>query len=189
MTGGLDLDRWRTEPVAYRLEIEDFGAFYERTYDLAYRTALGIVRDQGLAADVTQEAYVSAYKARDRFRGDAPSGAWLHRIVVNQALSVLRRRRAPQAASAMGLLRSPDEVASATSRLALYDALETLPPRQRAAVVLRYYHDYNYATIAQILKTTSTNVGAMLTRALDRLRVTLESEPMPITKPRVSHED
>lgn len=188
MTGGHDLERWRTEPVAYRLEIEDFGAFYERTYDLAYRTALGIVRDQGLAADVTQEAYVSAYKARDRFRGEAPSGAWLHRIVVNQALSVLRRR-AHQAAPAIGPLTSPDELASATSRLALYDALETLPPRQRAAVVLRYYHDYNYATIAQILKTTSTNVGAMLTRALDRLKVTLETEPMPITQPVVSHED
>jgi RNA polymerase sigma-70 factor (ECF subfamily) len=188
MTGGLDLDRLRTEPVAYRLEIEDFGAFYERTYDLAYRTALGIVRDPGLAADVTQEAYVSAYKHRDRFRGEAPSGAWLYRIVVNQALAVIRRRRALGTAPAMGLT-SPDDVASATIRLALYDALEALPPRQRAAVVLRYYHDFNYATIAQILKTTSTNVGAMLTRALDRLKVTLEPDPTPVTQRVVSHED
>ena len=189
MNGGTDLARMRTEPVAYRLEIEDFGAFYERTYDVAYRTALGIVRDPGLAADITQEAYVSAYKARGRFRGEAPSGAWLHRIVVNRALSVLRRSRPPQAAPPIVPLRSPDEIASATSRLALYDALETLPSRQRAAVVLRYYHDYDYATIAQILKTTSTNVGAMLTRALDRLKVTLESEPMSIMEAAVSHED
>ena len=163
--------------MAYRLEIEDFGAFYERTYDLAYRTALGIVREQGLAADVTQEAYVSAYKHRGRFRGEAPSGAWLHRIVVNQALSVLRRRRVAQSAPVVRVLISPDDVAVATSRLALYDALDVLPPRQRAAVVLRYYHDFDYATIAQILNTTSTNVGAMLTRALDRLKVTLEPEP------------
>jgi len=62
--------------VAFRLEIADFGAFYERTYNAAYRTALGIVRDPGLAADVTQEAYVSAYRHRDRFRGEAPSGAF-----------------------------------------------------------------------------------------------------------------
>ena len=165
--------------MAYRLEIEDFGAFYERTYDLAYRTALGIVRDQGLAADITQEAYVSAYKHRGRFRGDAPSGAWLHRIVVNQALSVLRRRRLAQSALVVRVLISPDDAPVATSRLALYDALDVLPPRQRAAVVLRYYHDYDYATIARILNTTSTNVGAMLTRALDRLKVTLEPEPRP----------
>ena len=79
--------------MAFRLEIADFGAFYERTYDGAYRTALGIVRDPALAADVTQDAYVAAYKVRDRFRGEAPSAAWLHRIVVNQALTALRRRR------------------------------------------------------------------------------------------------
>ena len=175
--------------MAFRLEIEDFGAFYERTYDLAYRTAVGIVRDPGLAADVTQEAYVSAYKHRNRFRGDAPSGAWLHRIVVNQALSVLRRRRTPRTAPDMSLFAVPDDAASATTRLALYDALDALSPRQRAAVILRYYHDYDYATIAQILKTSTTNVGAMLSRALDRLKVTLEPEPRPITKRVVSHDD
>lgn len=41
--------------MAFRLEIADFGAFYERTYDGAYRTALGIVRDPALAADVIQD--------------------------------------------------------------------------------------------------------------------------------------
>lgn len=48
--------------MAFRLEISDFGAFYERTYGAAYRTALGLLRDPGLAADVTQEAFVSAYR-------------------------------------------------------------------------------------------------------------------------------
>jgi RNA polymerase sigma factor (sigma-70 family) len=84
----------RDESVAFRLELSDFGGFYERTYGKAYRTALGIVRDPSIAADVTQEAYVAAYRSRDRFRGDAPSEAWLHRILVNQALAALRGRRA-----------------------------------------------------------------------------------------------
>jgi RNA polymerase sigma-70 factor (ECF subfamily) len=88
---GVDFGGVRSESVAFRLEIADFGAFYERTYDLAFRTALGIVREPALAADVTQEAYVSAYRSRDRFRGEAPSGAWIHKIVVNKALSALRR--------------------------------------------------------------------------------------------------
>ena len=56
MTGGLDIGQVRSESVAFRVEIADFGAFYEETYDRAYRTALGIVRDPALAADVTQEA-------------------------------------------------------------------------------------------------------------------------------------
>lgn len=50
-----------------------------------------------LAADVTHEAFVAAYRHRHRYRGDAPSTAWLHCIVVNQALTALRRRRAPPA--------------------------------------------------------------------------------------------
>jgi RNA polymerase sigma-70 factor (ECF subfamily) len=173
---GLDLGGLRSESVAFRLEIADFGAFYERTYDIAYRTALGVVRDPALAADLTQEAYVAAYRQRDRFRGEAPSAAWLHRIVVNQALAALRRRRTAPRGSDLSAWVASDHAKGTIARLAIFDALDALPARHRAAVILRYYHDYDYATIAQILKTTSTNVGAILSRALDRLRVALEPE-------------
>ncbi len=161
--------------MAFRLEIADFGAFYERTYDGAYRTALGIVREPTLAADVTQEAYVAAYRHRDRFRGEAPSVAWLYRIVVNQALAALRRRR-PILVVDLSPSMSPDDATGTVARLAVFHALDALPARHRAAVVLRYYHDYDYATIAQILGTTPTNVGAMLSRSLDRLKVALEPD-------------
>ncbi len=168
--------------MAFRAELEDFGAFYERTYQVAFRTALGIVRDGALAADVTQDAYVTAYRQRDRFRGDAPGHAWLHRIIVNVALSSLRRRSVirevvPIDPDRDAGSRAGDPQASA-DRLALLAALDELSPRQRAAVVLRYYHDYDYATIASILGTTSTNVGAMLSRARDRLRSELETQPV-----------
>ncbi len=162
--------------MAFRAELSDFGAFYERTYDTAYRTALGIVRDPALAADVTQEAYVAAYRHRDRFRGEAPSTAWLHRILVNEALSALRRRRAIHPVRDLSPWMAPDLAGGSVARLALLQALEVLPARQRAAVILRYYHDYDYATIARILDTTSTNVGAMLSRALDRLKDALEPQ-------------
>jgi RNA polymerase sigma-70 factor (ECF subfamily) len=173
MTVELDLDRGKDESVDFRLEIADFGAFYERTYALAYRTSLGIVRDVALAADVTQEAYVAAYRHRDRFRGDAPSAAWLHRIVVNEALAALRRRGTQHVTDISPLMIS-DEARGSVARLDLLQALGTLPARHRAAVILRYYHDYDYATIAQILETTPTNVGAMLSRSLDRLKAALE---------------
>jgi RNA polymerase sigma-70 factor (ECF subfamily) len=176
MTEGLDVGNLRSGSVAFRLEISDFGAFYERTYDLAYRTALGIVREPALAADVTQEAYVAAYRHRRRYRGDAPSAAWLHRIVVNQALSALRRRRAARPVDDFSVWSAPDDAGGTVVRMALLQALDALPARQRAAVILRYYHDYDYATIAHILNTTSTNVGAMLSRALDRLKDALEPE-------------
>jgi RNA polymerase sigma-70 factor (ECF subfamily) len=161
--------------MAFRTEIADFGAFYERTYPAAFRTALGILRDSAWAADVTQEAYIAAYSARDRYRGDAPGYAWLHRIVVNQALSALRRHRPMVQEIRPDDSMRPDESNPTAERMAVFDALGELAPRQRAAVVLRYYHDYDYATIARILGTSSTNVGALLSRAIDRLRIELES--------------
>jgi RNA polymerase sigma-70 factor (ECF subfamily) len=160
--------------VAFRTELTDFGTFYERTYQGAYRTALGILRDAPLAADVTQEAYVAAYERRDQFRGDAPGAAWLHRIVVNQSLAALRRRRSTVREIGVVDAGRPDDARAAADRLALFAALGELSPRHRAAVVLRYYHDYDYATIGRMLGTSSSNVGAMLSRALDRLRSELE---------------
>ena len=161
--------------MAFRPEIADFGSFYERTYDGAYRTALGIVRDASLAADITQDAYVLAYRKRDRFRGDAPGYAWLHTIVVNQALSSLRRHRPKVAEVSVEDMGATGDIARAASdRVMLFAALDELSAKQRAAVVLRYYHDYDYATIARILGTSSTNVGAMLSRALDALRVKID---------------
>jgi RNA polymerase sigma factor (sigma-70 family) len=158
--------------MAFRAELDDFGSFYERTYPAAFRTAWAILRDRGAAADTVQEAYLAAYRERARFRGDAPAQAWLLRIVVNRAISEARRRRprlvaldeaAPAAAPA-------DDERRTTDHLALDGALTSLEPRDRAAVVLRYYHDLDYATIASILGTNANNVGVILHRALERLQ-------------------
>jgi RNA polymerase sigma-70 factor (ECF subfamily) len=173
VTDEAGLGGWRSETNVFRFEVVDFGGFYERTYQAAFRTALGIVRDAAFAADVTQEAYVAAYRRRHQFRGEFPAQAWLHRIVVNTALSALRRDHS--AVQEIPVVDpGPDPTRLTADRLELFAALAKLTPRHRAAVILRYYHDYDYATIARILGTTSTNVGAMLSRALDRLRVELD---------------
>jgi RNA polymerase sigma-70 factor (ECF subfamily) len=165
--------------VAFRAELEDFSAFYERTYPDAYRTAVAIVRDPGLAADATQDAYVKAYRERGGFRGDAPVAAWFHRILVNTALAALRSRASRPREIQVGEVPHrggpPADAASASAdRLSILAALDDLDPRSRAAVVLRYYHDHDYATIGRILETSPGNVGVILTRALDRLRATLD---------------
>ena len=158
--------------MAFLGEIEDFGAFYERTYPVAYRTAWAILRDAGQADDAVQDAFVSAYRDRARFRGDAPAQAWLLRIVVNAALSTTRRPRPRLVAidSVEDLLPTPvDDVSRAADHLALDGAMASLDPRSRAAVALRYYVDLDYAEIAKALGTNANNVGVILHRALERL--------------------
>jgi RNA polymerase sigma-70 factor, ECF subfamily len=170
--------------MAFRGELADFGAFYERTYQGTFRTVLGIVRDPAVAAELTQEAFTTAFRERDGFRGDAPAGAWLHRIAVRAALSALRRRRmaGPReiavSVDPTGQDRTTHE-GQVADRLAIFAALDALAPNQRAAVVLRYYHDYDYATIALILDTSPGNVGSLLTRSLDRLREILGPDALP----------
>ena len=157
----------------------DFGAFYERTYPAALRVAYGIVGERATADDVTQDAYATAYRERHRYRGDGPPEAWLYRIVVNTALGVLRHQRVrwtvpldpdthePSAGGSAG--GSP----SMTDHAALAEGLQHLDPRARSAVVLRYYLDLDYARIASILGPSESNVGSILSRSLDRLRLAM----------------
>jgi RNA polymerase sigma-70 factor (ECF subfamily) len=158
--------------MAFRAELDDFGSFYERTYLAAFRTAWAILRDRGAAADAVQEAYLSAYRERERFRGDAPARSWLLRIVVNRALADARRPH-PRLLDldVAGDPAAPgDDLARATDHVSLDAAMDALEPRARAAVVLRYYHDLDHGTIAGILGTNANNVGVILHRALERLQ-------------------
>jgi RNA polymerase sigma-70 factor (ECF subfamily) len=161
--------------MAFRAEIADFGAFYEATYQRAYRTTLAIVGEPGLAADAVQDAYLAAYRSRGRFRGEAPAEAWLIRIVANVAISALRRRRLrwvdPLPIELAGLR---DEQSQVVDRLSILGALATLAPEQRAAIVLRYYLGYDYATIGRVLDAPAGTVGSWLSRGLARLGVALD---------------
>lgn len=152
--------------------IPDFGAFYEATFADVYRLVLGIVRDAPLATDITQEAYLSAFQQRASYRGDAPPSHWIMRIAANRAISATRRRRLirwlPITSQPEAMEPGPD--ATVAMRLAIEEVLELLPPQQRAAVTLRYVHDFDYATIGQILNTTPNNVGVLLTRGIARIR-------------------
>ncbi len=166
--------------MAFRAEIADFAAFYEATYQRAYRTALAIVGEPGQAADATQDAYLEAFRSRGGFRGDAPAEVWLMRIVVNRAITITRRRRvrwlAPLPAELGG---GPDEPARLVDRVSILDELAALAPEQRTAIVLRYYLDYDYAAIARIMDAPVGTVGSWLSRGLDRLGVALDPDLAP----------
>ncbi len=166
--------------MAFRAQLDDFAGLYERTYQPVFRTVLGICGDRGLAADLTQDAFVAAYRQQASFRGDVPVEAWLHRIAVNTALSGLRRRRV-RWSEPLDPVRhehsvNPASPADPSDVVDIERALQRLAPPQRAAVVLRYYHDFDYATIASILGTSPGNVGSILSRALGRLRRDLEAD-------------
>ena len=173
--------------------LTDFGAFYERTYRAAFRVAYGIVGERGMAEDVTQDAYVNAYRQRRRFRGEGSPEAWLYRIIVNGAVSAVRRRRVrfvqPLDPAGAGRPSSLDVASSAIGHVVLVDGLQHLDARARSAVVLRYYLDLDYATIGSIIGASRENVGAILSRSLDRLRGLIEPDAsLPATRAAATRE-
>jgi RNA polymerase sigma factor (sigma-70 family) len=158
-------------------ELDDFNAFYKRTYSAAFRTALGITSSPSLAEDAIQEAYASAYRDRDRYRADAPAEHWLQRIVVRKAIDQLRRRGSrPTVELTNDVELETAESSVVAQRLALLQALNDLQPRQRAAVVLRYYHDYTFRNVGEVLGTSEGAAAMLVQRALGHLRRRLGDE-------------
>lgn len=159
------------------------------------------------ADDAVQETMVRAWKSHDRFEGRAALRTWLHRIATNVCLDMLesRSRRArpmdlgpagnpdgpipemlPESAWLLpipddrALCGAPDEMLSArqTIRLAFVAALQSLPPRQRAVLILREVLSFQAAEVAELLDMSVASVNS----ALQRARATLDArEPSPDT--------
>ena len=144
------------------------------------RTAYGIVGAHHLAEDVTQQVFVELFTAIRRFDPERPFAPWLYRIVVNISLKELRRRDhrslplEEAAADLPSLDPLPDLVAEESEiRRSIWTAIHALSPKQRAAVVLRYYHGFSEAEMAVALGCRRGTVKSRLHSALRRLELLL----------------
>lgn len=147
-----------------------------------------IVRDQALAEDLAQEAFLRIYKARERYQPEARFTTWLYRIATNLALNAIRDRKdeVPEPASedpdsGPALERFVDPQPTAEQKLLEGDrqrlirqAVESLPGNQRAAVILHKYQEVDYRQIAKILSVSESAVKSLLFRAYETLRLRLE---------------
>ena len=143
-----------------------FDDLFLRRYEPMVRVAYLLVGSQAEAEDVVQEAFARVEERWSRI--DNPAG-YLHRCVVNRAYDTLRRRRLEQR---IGRLHRDE--ASELQADELGDALAALPPKRRAAVVLRFYAGLSEREIAQALNVRPGTVKSMLHRALAQLREEIE---------------
>ncbi len=137
----------------------------------AWRTARAVCGDDQRAQDIAQDSLVRAVAQLGRFDGRRPFGAWLRRIVVNEALSAMRRdRRLTDLDAAAGI---------AAERFdgwepGLAAAVRALPADRRALVALRYGLDLTPSEIADAMGLQVGTVHSRLARALAELRRRLE---------------
>lgn len=150
------------------------------------RTAFLLTGDWHRAEDVVQVAMVKLYVAWPRLTRSGAFGAYARRAVVTCAIDDGRRpwrRERPVESADTGQANRRDETRDLDDRLVVVAALASLPPRQRAAVVLRYYDDLSVDETARVLGCTSGTVKSQTARGLDALRVRLVAAGMhePVT--------
>ncbi len=156
-------------------DADAFRALVDAHADRAYGLALRIVRLAPEAEEVAQDAFVKAWNALPRFRGDAMFSTWLHRIVVRCALDRLARLKArDQRETSLdnGLLEpvSPLQPPDARTRLRIERLVAELPEAQRAVVTLFYLEDRSVVDVAHLLGLNENTVKTHLHRARTALR-------------------
>jgi len=153
---------------------DDIADVYRSTYPALVRFLYRKVWDQGRAEDLAQEAFLRAASRFPQIRDQNSFPAYLRRTVLNLWKNSLRRQRREQAYLARQNPRTlEDEPVDLAARYAVRAALLRLSPRQRAAVVLRYYEDLPERQIAELLGCRPGTVKSLLARGLDSLRTDL----------------
>ena len=163
--------------AAQRGEREAFSRLVRTHERRAYAVARAIVVNHEDAEDAVQEAFLHAYRALHRFLPDQAFGAWLHRIVANAALDITRRRKVRDADELPETVASPfrDPAESSELRQRLKDALDTLPARQRAVIVLHDVEGFKHAEIGVTLGIPEGTARSDLHYARSHLREVLGS--------------
>ncbi|MGV9941724.1 RNA polymerase sigma factor SigM [Streptomyces sp. NPDC003401] len=182
MAAGADYDGISDQDLLTRHVKGDPDAFGElvlRHRDRLWAVALRTLGDREEAADAVQDALVSAYRAAHTFRGQSAVTTWLHRITVNACLDRVRkaasRKTSPvDDAERLEQLLEPHESASAPAERndlhrQLLEALGTLPPEQRAALVLVDMQGYPVAEAAHMLDVPTGTVKSRCARGRARL--------------------
>ena len=172
--------------AAGRGDREAFGLLVERHHrgviQFVHRFLWNVGRDA--AEDLAQDVFLSAWRAAPSYEPRAQVRTWLLQIATNACLNYRRRGRLRRAMSLADEDRAeiagggpgPAEAAETRERAAeVRQAVTALPPRQRAAIILRHYQGLTYAEIAEVLGISVSAVESMLFRARRTLRENLST--------------
>jgi RNA polymerase sigma-70 factor (sigma-E family) len=157
-----------TEPEAGRL-----GELYQAHAPEAARLAYLLIGDRALAEDLVHEAFVRLFGRFRDLRNPEAFRSYLRTTVVNLSRSHFRHRRVERAyLEREGRMPAPPGP-EPPGRQELWESLQALRPRQRAAIVLRYYEDLTEAQTAEVLGCAVGTVKSLVSRGLHQLRTEL----------------
>jgi RNA polymerase sigma-70 factor, ECF subfamily len=166
-----------------------YGELVRANQDRIYASVVRHVRDEHRAMDITQEAFIQAFKALDTYEDRARFSTWLYRIAMNVLTSHFRHEQAKKRGGKEGRAslnsegmpepgasdRAPDELAEAADTSALVrQAIDELEDEYKQVVLMRDLQDMSYEEIAGILDIPPGTVRSRLHRGRDRLKEKLQ---------------
>jgi RNA polymerase sigma-70 factor (ECF subfamily) len=155
--------------AARRGDREAAAELFRRHWPGAWRAAYGVTGRRAMADDIAADAFERAFAALARFDDRRPFRPWLHRIVVNRALDLLRsERRLVGGDLPFEAAETRDD--GANGDRALLEAIAELPLQRRVVVILRYGIGMGAEEIAAVLDLPVGTVHSRLARALEQLR-------------------
>lgn len=155
---------------------EAFSGIVERYRKRAFLTAYGIVHNEQDAYDLSQEAFIRAYRNLKKFELNRPFFPWFYRILKNRCLSFLRKRKQLAEVSIEGVFGlKTNEIDHDQTRL-IRECIAALPENAREILNLRYYQGYSYQEIADILEKPIGSVMSGLYYARKKLKELLQEK-------------
>jgi RNA polymerase sigma-70 factor (ECF subfamily) len=161
---------------------------YRKFHTQAFTVAVRICKSRELAQDVTQEAFITAFKRMHQYRGDSPFWGWLRRVIVNHAISALRKLPRHDSVELEDyMMHSDGDQERLGHCMDLEQALEQLCDEDRMVVWLHDVEGYKHREIAQLAGKTESYSKTRLNRARAKLRILISDRDQPITQSAISN--
>ena len=171
-----------------------FGEIVGRWERKIFALCFGMLGREDDAKDAAQETFIAAYRSLSGFRGDAKLSSWLHRIAVNQCLTIKRRAKArseefiddesetPDKRFVAEPGKSPARITEQTERQKLVrQAVTSLPVELREVVVMKEFEEMTFQEISETLDLPLSTVKSRLYTALKQLKMKLERVPLEVS--------
>ena len=189
-----DLSDEQIVELAVSEDPEAFGAIVRRWDRKIFALCFGMLAREDEARDAAQETFISAYRNLKNFRGDAKVSSWLHRIAVNQCLTVKRRAKTrseeyldeetneTERVFVAPLKQIPSNRTEEAERLLIVrQAVGSLPVELRQVVVMKEFEEMTFQEISETLELPLSTVKSRLYTALKQLRMKLERIPIEVS--------
>ncbi len=170
-----------------------FGEIVRRWERKIFALCFGMLGREDDAGDAAQEAFIAAYRNLKNFRGEAKVSSWLHRIAVNQCLTIKRRQRtraedffdtedgSEERVFVASPLLSPARTIEKAERTNLIrQAVGALPTDLRQVVVMKEFEEMTFQEISETLDLPLSTVKSRLYTALKQLKMRLERTPVEV---------